>query len=162
MKYFEALVSRISLIERDIGAVFMLGVMMVIVVNVIYRALGGIIPGTYDLVELLIVPAVAFALVTVELAKRHTVVDLIVSRMGTKLRLRVELAMTLISITFWSLVCYASYGITLEKMRLGETTDTLRTSVIPFRWVWVFALAWLIVVILLNIGKLVKEMGDAR
>ena len=162
MKYFEAFVSRVSLLARDIGAVFLLTVMAVIVCNVFYRALGGIIPGTYDLVELLIVPALAFALVTVELAKRHTIVDMILNYLPSKARLWVELAMTLISLTFWSIVCWASYWITMEKMRIGERTDTLRVSIIPIRWLWVFALGWLIVVIVLNTCKLIAEIRDRK
>jgi TRAP-type C4-dicarboxylate transport system permease small subunit len=162
VRYFEAFVNRISLLERNIGAVFLLGVMVIIVSNVIYRVFGGIIAGTYDLVEILIVPAVGFALVTVELAKRHTMVEIVVNYFPRKTRVWVELVMTLISLSFWSIVCWASYWITVEKMKMGERTETLGVSVIPFRWVWIFALSWLLVVIVLNIIKLKKAIEETK
>ena len=162
VRYFRVFVSRVSLLTRDTGAFFLFCVMAVIVFNVMYRVVGGIVPGTYDLVEMLIVPAIAFALVTVEFAKRHTMVDMIVTRLPSTARLWVEVAMTLISLTFWSTVCWASYWITLEKMRVGEKTDTLGISIIPVRWLWVFALGWLIVVIVLNIYNLIAEIAGRK
>jgi hypothetical protein len=48
----------------------------------------------------------------------------------------------------------------LKKMATGEHTQLLQVSVIPFRIIWIFALVWLCGVIVLNIGKLFKEIGD--
>jgi TRAP-type C4-dicarboxylate transport system permease small subunit len=136
--------------------------MVIICANVAYRAIGGIIPGTFDLVELLIVPTVGFALVTVELAKRHTIVDMVTTHLPTKVRLGVEICVTVISLFYWMAICWATWKMLLKKIATGEHTQLLQVSVIPFRVIWIFALVWLCGIIVLNIGKLFKEIGEQK
>jgi TRAP-type C4-dicarboxylate transport system permease small subunit len=162
MKHVARILSRIGVFERNVGAVCLTAVMMIICVNVAYRVIGGIIPGTFDLVELLIVPAVGFALVTVELAKRHTIVDMVTTRLPPKVRLGVEICVTVIALFYWTAICWATWKMMLVKMATGEETQLLKVSVIPFRVIWFFALVWLCGVIVLNIGKLFKKIGEPR
>jgi TRAP-type C4-dicarboxylate transport system permease small subunit len=162
MKYFWRILNRISILERNMGAVCLTAVMVIICANVAYRVIGGIIPGTFDLVELLIVPAVGFALVTVELAKRHTIVDMVTTHLPTKVRSWVEICVTIIALFYWTVICWATWGMLLKKMATGEHTQLLQVSVIPFRIIWIFALVWLCGVIVLNIGKLFKEIGEQK
>ena len=162
MKYFVQILKRITILERNVGAVCLIGVMVIICANVAYRVIGGIIPGTFDLVELLIVPAVGFALVTVELAKRHTIVDMVTTHLPAKMRLGVEICVTVIALFYWTAIFWATWKMLLVKMATGEQTQLLKVSVIPFRIIWVFALAWLCGVIVLNIGKLFKEIGEQK
>ena len=162
MKYFVQILKHISVLERNVGAVCLTAVMVIICANVAYRVIGGIIPGTFDLVELLIVPAVGFALVTVELAKRHTIVDMVTTHLPTKVRLWVEICVTIIALFYWTAICWATCKMLLKKMATGEHTQLLQVSVIPFRVIWVFALVWLCGVIVLNIGKLFKEIGEQK
>ena len=77
-------VKGVCVLGRNIGAAFLLGVVTIMCANVAYRAIGGIIPGTFDLVELLIIPAIGFALVTVEYQRRHTVVDMITTHLPVR------------------------------------------------------------------------------
>jgi hypothetical protein len=48
----------------------------------------------------------------------------------------------------------------LRKMATGETTQLLHASVTPFRAVWVFTLAWVCVVIIWNVLKMIKEIKE--
>ena len=162
MKYIVRILKRISVLERNAGAVCLTAVMVIICANVAYRVIGGIIPGTYDLVELLIVPAVGFALVTVELTKRHTIVDMVTTHLPRKVRLGVEICVTVIALFYWTVICWATWKMLLKKMATGEHTQLLQVSVIPFRIIWIFALVWLCGVIVLNIGKLFKEIGEQK
>ena len=86
MRYVQLVVNGASIMGRNIGAAFLLGVVSIMCANVAYRAIGGIIPGTFDLVELLIIPAIGFALVTVEHQKRHTVVDMVTTHLPPRVR----------------------------------------------------------------------------
>jgi len=162
VKFFVQILKRISVLERNVGAVCLIGVMVIICANVAYRAIGGIIPGTFDLVELLIVPAVGFALVTVELAKRHTIVDMVTSHLPAKMRLWMEICVTAIALFYWAVICWATWVMLLKKIATGEHTQLLQVSVIPFRIIWIFALVWLCGVIVLNIAKLFKEIGKRK
>ena len=91
MKHVQTVIKGVSVLGRNIGAAFLLGVVTIMCANVAYRAIGGIIPGTFDLVELLIIPAIGFALVTVELQRRHTVVDMITTHLPVRLRSCLEI-----------------------------------------------------------------------
>jgi hypothetical protein len=50
----------------------------------------------------------------------------------------------------------------LNQMATGDHTQLLQVSVIPFRIIWIFALVSLCGVIVLNIGKLFKEIGEQK
>ena len=162
MKYFVRILNRISILERNAGAFFMLGVVIVMSANVVYRAFGGIIPGTFDLVELLIIPAIGFALVTVELQRRHIAVDMVTTHLPKKLQSWMGISVTLIGLLYWAAICWASWKMLLKKMVTGEHTQLLQVSVIPFRVIWVFALAWVCVMIILNLSKMFKEVGGKK
>jgi TRAP-type C4-dicarboxylate transport system permease small subunit len=127
---------------------------------VAYRAIGGIIPGTFDLVELLIIPAIGFALVTVEYQKRHTVVDMITTHLSAGVRSVLDIIVSIISLFYWAALSWAGWKMLLRKMATGEATQLLQLSVIPFRIVWVFTLAWVCVVIIWHVAKMFK--GDEK
>jgi TRAP-type C4-dicarboxylate transport system permease small subunit len=162
MKYFVQILKRISVVERNVGAFFMVSVVAIMCANVAYRAIGGIIPGTFDLVELLIVPAIGFALVTVELQRRHVVVDMVTIHLPKKLQSWLGISVTLIGLAYWAAICWASWKMLLKKMATGEHTQLLQVSVIPFRIIWVFALGWVCVMVILNLSKIVKEIGGKK
>jgi TRAP-type C4-dicarboxylate transport system permease small subunit len=162
MKYFVRILNYISIIERNVGAFFMLGVVIIMCANVVYRGFGGIIAGTFDLVELLIIPAIGFALVTVELQRRHIVVDMVTTRLPKKLQSWMVIFVTFIGLLYWAAICWASWKMLLKKMVTGEHTQLLQVSVIPFRIIWVFALAWVCVMVILNLSKMVKELGGKK
>jgi TRAP-type C4-dicarboxylate transport system permease small subunit len=147
---------------RNIGAAFLLGVVTIMCANVAYRAIGGIIPGTFDLVELLIIPAVGFALVTVEFQRRHTVVDMVTTHLPARLRSWLEVAVSIIGLFYWAALCWAGWKMLLRKMATGEATQLLQISVTPFRIVWIFTLAWICVVIIWNVSKMIKEIGEEK
>jgi TRAP-type C4-dicarboxylate transport system permease small subunit len=157
MKRFLRFVENISIIERNAGAFFLISVVVIMCANVVYRAIGGIIPGSFDLVEVLMVPAIGFALVTVELKRRHTVVDMVTAHLPKNLQSWLAISVTVIGLLYWAAICWASWKMLLRKMATGEETQLLKVSVIPFRAIWVFALAWICVVIVANLSKMITE-----
>jgi TRAP-type C4-dicarboxylate transport system permease small subunit len=160
MRYVQLVIKGVTILGRNIGAAFLLSVAMIMCANVAYRAIGGIIPGTFDLVELLIIPAVGFALVTVEHQKRHTVVDMITTHLPARLRSWLEIVVSMVCLFYWAALCWAGWKMLLRKMATGETTQLLHASVTPFRAVWVFTLAWVCVVIIWNVSKTIKETKE--
>jgi TRAP-type C4-dicarboxylate transport system permease small subunit len=159
VKYVQLVVQRVCIYGRSVAAVFLLAVVVIMVANVAYRAIGGIIPGTFDIVELFIIPAVGFALVTVEYQKRHTVVDVVTLHLPSAVRSLLKTLVSVISLFYWAALCWAGWKMLLRKMATGEATQLLQISVTPFRIVWVFTLAWVCVVIVLNLTKMFKK-GD--
>jgi len=159
MKRTKSLINGICVAGRNVGAAFLLGVVAIMVANVAYRAIGGIIPGTFDLVELLIIPAIGFALITVEYQRRHTVVDMITTLLPVQVRAWIDIIVSIISLFYWAALCWAGWKMLLRKMATGEATQLLQISVTPFRIVWIFTLAWICVVIVWNISTIIKNTG---
>jgi TRAP-type C4-dicarboxylate transport system permease small subunit len=142
----------------NIGAVFLIAIMFVICSNVVFRMFGAVIPGTYELVEVMVVIVAGFALSDTEIHHRHTNVDMVTTHLPKKIRLWLENACHLVSFVFWGLIAWASAGIMMDKAAKGEATDLLKISVIPFRAVWVIGLILICLVIIYNIFKNCGEL----
>jgi TRAP-type C4-dicarboxylate transport system permease small subunit len=141
-----------------IGTLALAAVMMIIVANVILRVFGGIIAGTYDLVETITVLVASFALTNCEMAKKHTNVDMLIVLMKDKPRIWLEQFCNLISLAYWITIAYATIRVTIDKAAIGESTDLLKVSIIPFRGIWSFALVLMAVLVIYNIYRNFREL----
>jgi TRAP-type C4-dicarboxylate transport system permease small subunit len=160
MKSFLLAVKGFSIAGRYIGAAFLMSVVIVMCANVAYRALGGIIPGTFDLVELLIVPAVGFALILVEYERQHTIVDMVTLHLKPRLRSALETFMSIVSLLYWTALCWFSLMMLLKKMATGEHTQLLHLSVTPFRAIWTFTLLGVCIAIIRNLAVKWTSSGE--
>jgi len=157
LNLFEKLIKRSVGYGTNTGAVFLVAVMLIICANVIFRIFGRVIPGTYDLIEIMIVVVAGFALSDTEIHHRQTNVDMVTIHLPKKIRLWLENACNLIGWVYWAVIAWASVGITIDKAAKGEATDLLKISVIPFRVVWVFGLILICLVIIYNTSKNCEE-----
>jgi hypothetical protein len=57
---------------------------------------------------------------------------------------------------------YATAKITVEKAALGEKTDLLKISIIPFRVVWLIGLILVVLLVVLNTLKAKKTVLGGR
>ncbi|HEX2966600.1 MAG TPA: TRAP transporter small permease subunit, partial [Syntrophorhabdaceae bacterium] len=108
-----------------IGTFALAAVMFIIVANVIFRIFGGIIAGTYDLVETITVLVASFALTNTEYARKHTTVDMLITMMKRRSQILLEQFCNVISFVYWIVICYATVRVTIDKARVGEVTDLL-------------------------------------
>ena len=162
MNFFEKFIKHTVGYGTNTGAVFLAAVMFIICANVVFRIFGRVIPGTYDLVEIMIVVVAGFALSDTEIHHRQTSVDMVTVHLPKKIRLWLENACNLIGLVFWGIVAWASVGITIDKAAKGEATDLLKISVIPFRVVWVVGLILICLVIIYNTSKNCKELTGRK
>lgn len=162
MNLFERLINGAVNYATNTGAVFLVAVMSLICINVIYRIFGSIIPGQYELVEIMIVVVAGFALSDTEIHHRQTNVDMVTIHLPKKIRLWLENACNLIGWVYWTVIAWASVGITIDKAAKGEATDLLKISVIPFRVVWVVGLILICLVIIYNTSKNCKELMEKK
>ena len=72
MNLFEKLIKGTVNQTTNLGAVFLVAVMLLICINVIYRIFSGVIPGQYELVEIIIVVVAGFAICDTEIHRRQT------------------------------------------------------------------------------------------
>ena len=139
MEYFAYIVRRITGIGVALGAAFLVGMMVLIVANIIYRLTGHVITGSYELSELLIVVTVAFALGYAAVQKSHVVVKILVSRFPQRWQAILEAFTSFLSMGTWAVIAWASSLIFLDRW-LTEESEMLLVPFLPFRLVLLFGL----------------------
>ncbi len=162
MNLYEKTTDRFVEYSTYIGTFALAAVMIIIVSNVIYRVFGGIIAGTYDLVETITVLVASFALTNTEYARKHTNVDMLTTLMKRKTQIWLEQFCNVISFVYWLVICYATIRVTVDKAQVGEVTDLLKISIIPFRGIWCFALFMMAVIVIYNIYRNFKELKEVE
>jgi TRAP-type C4-dicarboxylate transport system permease small subunit len=156
MGSFERLISKISNWGTVVAAVFLSVIALLITTSVVGRAFHIALPGTFDLVETLVVVAIAFALVYGQLEDRHLRADIAIERLKGRARSAVESFLGVLNFVYWSTLLCAAVVMMWRKWGTEETTDVLNVPVVPFRGVWVFAL---IIMVLLLVFKLIHHVS---
>ena len=156
MRRVEHVIRSINGGGMTLGAVFLLAMMITVVANIIYRFFGHVIVGSYELVELMILVTVSFALGYTAQQKGHLVVNILVTRFPQRIQSILEAITSFISAATWGIIAWASAGILTERW-LREQTEMLSVPYLPFRFIWLFGLILLCLVFLLWTYKASKE-----
>jgi TRAP-type C4-dicarboxylate transport system permease small subunit len=138
----------------------LVGIMLLVVANIIARFFGTVIIGTIELVELMIVVTVAFALGYTAQRQSHVVVKVVVSRFSPRAQAILKVFTTALSIGVCAVIVWASAGIMYERALLGEETELLSVPSFPFRFIWVFGLILFCFVLLIDLCNAIS--GAAR
>ena len=152
MNIFASITRKIGEKAMVLSGVFLLGMMMLTVTNVVLRPMGAVFAGTYELIEALIIIVVAGAFGYTELEKGHVTVHILVSRFPKRLQGAFEAFIYIIGVGLWIVIVWASVSIMMERW-LNENTEVLEVPILPFRFVWIFGLAFFCSVLLLNFLK---------
>ncbi|NMA23794.1 MAG: TRAP transporter small permease [Spirochaetales bacterium] len=115
-----------------------------------YRFLGGVIAGTYELVELMIVVSGAFSLGYTALKRGHITIGIIVSRVPQRIRIILERVTSAISLCLWTIMAWATFSIIHERW-LREQSQLLQISYFPFRFALLLGLILFCIVILIDL-----------
>ena len=121
------------------AAAALLGAMMLFsVADMVMRAFGVTVAGSYEVIGWLSAAAMALALGTVQRHKGHVAMELVVVKMGRRSRALTEALMALVSLALFAVVAFyvARYGRVLHET--GSLSETLRIIVYP--WVYVVGL----------------------
>lgn len=119
-------------------AALMLGAMMLFAVtDMVMRATGRTIAGSYEVIGWLSAAAMALALGTVQRHRGHVAMGLVVDRLGKRSRAVVQAVMALMSLLLFVAVAFyvARYARVLHET--GSLSETLRVIVFP--WVYLVA-----------------------
>jgi TRAP-type C4-dicarboxylate transport system permease small subunit len=156
MDIFSNLLERIAKVGAVLGGIFIIGAMLLLVSNILGRFVHFVVPGSYEVFELIMVIPVSFALVYAALHKSHVIVHLITSRFPPKLATAAEILACLVSACIWALIAYASAQIAFEN-GLIEVSETLDIPYIPFRLLWSFCLILFSLAYVLELCKVVRR-----
>ena len=90
MGYLDDAIRWMGKISVVAAGIFLLGITFLIVASVIYRFFGHVIQGSYEIIYLAIVVAVAFSLGYTALHKSHVIVKIVVSRFQPRAQAFIE------------------------------------------------------------------------
>jgi TRAP-type C4-dicarboxylate transport system permease small subunit len=156
MSHFATIVRKVGDNFMAIGGIFLTGMMALTTTNVIIRLFGGVIAGTYELIEVLIVVVVAGALGYTALEQSHIAVRIVTSRLSQRAKGIFESFNYAIGTGLWVVITWVSIGVLRERW-LEEETDLLSVPYLPFRFIWVFGLAFLCLVLLAGLFKSLSQ-----
>ena len=157
MEALAVLLHRITKGGLVLGGIFLIVGMLLLMSNIFGRFLHLVIPGSYELFELIMAIPVAFALVYAALQKTHVVVHLIVSRFPPKLGAATEIMTSLLSFAIWALIAWGGAHLAYEN-GLKEMTDILEFPVLPFRIVWLFCLFLFCLTYLVDLSRAFRRL----
>ncbi|ODT65992.1 MAG: hypothetical protein ABS75_28850 [Pelagibacterium sp. SCN 63-23] len=164
MKFFDTLLERVTAAVGMVGVGAILALMALTVVTVVFRALHIAFPGTYSLSELILIPAVSLSLAYAAMQNEHTRATLFVDRIANdRLRNAIHGTMLIVGSLFWVAVAWATIREAIRRGAQNELSPIINVPVAPFRWTMAAALVLLVVVLLWQGFKLLrnKDIGDA-
>ncbi|MFC1535374.1 TRAP transporter small permease [Thermodesulfobacteriota bacterium] len=139
METLAVLVHRITRVGAFVGGVFLILAMLLLISNIFGRFTQMVIPGSYEIFEMMMAIPVAFALVYAALHKTHVVVNLIVTRFPPRLNAASEILASLVSLVIWGLIFWGGAHLVYES-GLREMTETLGIPYMPFRIILLFGI----------------------
>jgi TRAP-type C4-dicarboxylate transport system permease small subunit len=151
MGWFEMLIKKIGNGGTVLGAIFMSAIALIITATVVGRAVRVALPGTFDLVETLVVVGIAFALVYGQLQDRHLRAEIAIERLRGRMKSGIESFVGVLNLFYWAVLLVAGATMFYDKWGKGESTELLKVPVVPFRGVWVFALILMCLLLLFRL-----------
>jgi TRAP-type C4-dicarboxylate transport system permease small subunit len=146
---------KISNIGASVGSYFLVGIMILVVASILIRPLGKAIPGSYELIELLIVVTVAFAFAYTMVKQGHISVSFLVSRFKARTQSIIASFIWLLSLGIWGVITWANANLMLDKWS-RERSLFLEVPFLPFRFIWVFGLLLFCVAMAIEVYNAVK------
>jgi TRAP-type C4-dicarboxylate transport system permease small subunit len=140
MEAFYKIVRRAILIGAGIGGACLLAVMALVVLNVITRGFGGGIAPTYEIIVLLMVVTVSFALAYTGLEKAHIEVDFMLSRLSQKAKNILKIFSLTLTVIVLMLLTWGAMVILSARWWGFEETELISLSYMPFRLALVIGL----------------------
>jgi TRAP-type C4-dicarboxylate transport system permease small subunit len=165
MGAFEKVIHKIGNWGTVLGSVFMLAIALLVTFTVIGRAFHIAFPGTFDLVETMMVVCIAFAIVFGQLQDRHLRTELALEHIKGRLKSGLESFLGILSLFYWMVLLYTGIELGIDRYIGGETTSLLEVPVSPFRAVWILALALMVILLVLKLISHVKRLikgGDEK
>lgn len=156
MSVLSDIIERITKWGIFAGGFFLLMAMMIYICNIFGRFVNFVIPGSYEVFELIMVIPVGFSLVYAALKKYHVTVDIITSRFPPRLSAAAEILAYFLSFAIWGIIVYASTVLASET-GLQELTETLEIPYLPFRMIWIFCLLLFCLTYLVDLSRAVRR-----
>jgi TRAP-type C4-dicarboxylate transport system permease small subunit len=159
MRLFESIVRNIGNKVMIVASIFLLSAMALTVANVLIRAFGGVIAGTYELTEIMIIVVAAGSLGYAVLEKSHVVVDVFVGRLSKRTQGIIDGVTSILGLGLWGAITWMSINIMLQRW-LDEDSELLHVPYLPFRFLWIIAMIFICLAIVTDIVNALRRDGE--
>ena len=161
MFFLERIVHLVCKYFDWVARVGVVAMMLIVVANIVLRAAGKPILGTYDFVSFIGATLVAFAIAYCAVQKGHIEVELVVSRFPERARETINCITSFFSFVIFSIVTWQCVALGNDMWRHGELSMTALLPFYPYLYGVAFGFILLCLVILVNfiksLAKVVKR-----
>lgn len=166
MKQCTGFVTGLSRILDKIAGLCMVAVMVLVVSNVLLRALfNRPILGTVDYVVFLTAVMIGLSLAYCAVQNGHIAVSFVVDRLPLKMQAVVDIVTSILSLSFWGLCVWQIGSYAQRTAEAGVVSPTTQTPLYPFIYLVAFGLMVLCLVLLVraveSIGKVLSSSSFA-
>ena len=148
------LITVLSKTASRIGASILVGMMLLITLDVVSRSvLNKPLPGTFELVEVMMGAVVSLSIAYCGIQRGHVYVELFTDKLHGRVRKTFELLHHLVAILFFAAVSYEGAQQAIVIKESDAATTLLGIPIYPFIWILAFGAALLAFVYL---GQLIE------
>jgi TRAP-type C4-dicarboxylate transport system permease small subunit len=158
MKNFSGLVAGLSRLLDKIAALCMISVMVLVVANILLRALlGRPILGTYEYVGFLTAAMIGLALASCALQNGHIAVSFVMEKLPARIQACVDIIINVFALSFWGLAAWYTGKYASGMTASGVVSPTTQTPFYPFVYLVSFGLLALCLVLLAGLFESIKR-----
>lgn len=155
----------IEIIARNLGAIGLLAVMLLVSLSVVGRHLSIPVPGSIEIAEMLIAVIASASFIFATFQNKHAIARLLIDHVSARTHDILEKLATFFSIVLCFTLSYGSMWLIIDVWNLFEETPLLLIPIVPFRIFW-FAATFIAGLFLLRmlinmfLGKYQGEIGS--
>lgn len=158
---FRKYVYAISKLLDSVACAALLGMMLLTCVDVFMRyVFASPIIGVYDIVSLLAVVTIAFALPYSMLNKIHVAVEILIMYLSKKLQLAVNVFTHLLGLTLFLVLAWECVVLAEQAKAAGEVTPTILFPFYPFIYCSSVCFLLLCIAIVINLADVLITRGN--
>jgi TRAP-type C4-dicarboxylate transport system permease small subunit len=132
-KIIHGIAKKIFSITDLLAGVCFFALMLLVLANIIMRnAFGQPITGTIDLVELLTVTGLGFALAHCEMNNGNIAMSIVTDKLPKRMQKIIDIAICLIALIFWAVVVWRMFVFAEATLANGRVTPTAEIPLYPF------------------------------
>jgi len=156
---FDRFVRLLSKYCDRIAQAAVVAMMLLVVGDIVLRAVWRPVPGTYDVVGFIGAVLVSFAIAYCAVQGGHISVELVVARLSQRVQLIINVITGILSLGIFALVTWQCLILAEDMRQVGEVSMSALIPFYPYIYGVAFGCALLCLVILVDLGKSLAEVA---
>jgi TRAP-type C4-dicarboxylate transport system permease small subunit len=158
MQFVNQLATRLSILGEWIGVGGVLIMVVVTCADVLgAKLLTTPVPGSTEIISLVQVAAIVFAMAATQRHKGHISVEMFVTKMTTRVRSFIKAVTSLLGLILFALLIFEGFRLGNRYLEAGEVTATVQIPYYPFAYAFSLALVPVAVMLLVDFIEVMKK-----